>query len=183
MSDKEKENQVQEAIGTMKRQMYIACGSGTDLEELFDGFRQAIQNFGLFMYNDPSNELYAFIISNENLIAGDGGKFLRVVKEGGSEKWYLADQEEIMTATFFRIVSVYVAMALLKSMEGTFLESGLKHVWEIVTGQLKPSIKTRLELFDRQIRYSGFGRKSYIEKNEALGKILKGMDRRERERV
>ena len=67
MSDKEKENQVQEAIGTMKRQMYIACGSGTDLEELFDGFRQAIQNFGLFMYNDPSNELYAFIISNEKL--------------------------------------------------------------------------------------------------------------------
>ena len=112
---------------------------------------------------------------NENLIAGDGGKFLRVVKEGGIEKWYLADQEEIMTATFFRIVSVYVAMVLFKSMEGTFLESGLKHVWEMVTGQLKPSIKIRLELFDRQIRYSGFGRKSYIEKNEALGEILKGL--------
>ena len=46
---------------------------------------------------------------NESLVAGDGGDFLRVFRDGGIEKWYLADQEEIMTATFFRIMSVYVA--------------------------------------------------------------------------
>ena len=112
---------------------------------------------------------------NENLISSDGGKFLRVLKEGGIEKWYLADQEEIMTATFFRIVSVYVAMALLKSMEGTVIEDGIKHLWEMVAGQLKPSVRTQLETFDRKIRYSGFGRKSYSDKNEVLEEILKGL--------
>ena len=112
---------------------------------------------------------------NENLISSDGGKFLRVLKEGGIEKWYLADQEEIMTATFFRIVSVYVTMALLKSMEGTVIEDGIKHLWEMVAGQLKPSIRTQLESFDRKIRYSGFGRKSYSDKNEVLEEILKGL--------
>lgn len=112
---------------------------------------------------------------NENLIAADGGQFLRVIKEGGIEKWYLADQEEIMTATFFRIMSVYVAMLLLKSLKGTVLEDGMKHVWEMVTGQLKPSVKIRLELFERKIRYTGFGRKSYREKNAVLSEILKGL--------
>lgn len=112
---------------------------------------------------------------NENLISSDGGKFLRVLREGGVEKWYLADQEEIITATFFRIVSVYVAMVLLKSMEGTVLENGIKHLWEMVAGQLKPSIRTQLESFDRKIRYSGFGRKSYSDKNEVLEEILKGL--------
>ncbi len=112
---------------------------------------------------------------NENLMAADGGKFLRVVKEGGVERWYLADQEEIFTATFFRIMSVYVATVLLKSLKGTVLEDGMKYVWEMVTAQLKPSIKMRLELFDRKIRYSGFGRKSYTEKNPVLEEILNGL--------
>lgn len=112
---------------------------------------------------------------NESLIAADGGEFLRVVREGGVERWYLADQEEILTATFFRIMSVYVATVLLKSLEGTVLEHGMKHVWEMVTGQLKPSVKIRFELFDRKIRYTGFGRKSYREKNAVLVEILKGL--------
>ncbi|MEA3358369.1 MAG: WYL domain-containing transcriptional regulator [Thermodesulfobacteriota bacterium] len=112
---------------------------------------------------------------NENLIAADGGKFLRVIKEGGAEKWYLTDQEDIMTATFFRIMSVYVAMALLKSLKGTVIENGMKHVWEMVIGQVKPSIRARLEPFDRKIRYSGFGRKNYKEKNTELEKLLKGL--------
>ena len=40
---------------------------------------------------------------NESLIAAGGGEFLRVVREGGVERWYLADQEDIMTATFFTL--------------------------------------------------------------------------------
>ena len=112
---------------------------------------------------------------NDNLTAGDGGEFLRVTREGGVEKWYLADQEDILTATFFRIMSVYVAMALLKSLEGTVLENGVKHAWEMLTGQLKPSLKIRLEQFDKKIRYSGFGRKSYSGQNEVLEEILKGL--------
>lgn len=112
---------------------------------------------------------------NENLMAGDGGTFLRMIREGGVEKWYLADQEEIVSATFFRIMSVYVATVLLKSLEGTALGDGIKHLWEMVAGQLKPSIRIRLELFDRKIRYSGFGRKNYTEKNAVLTEILKGL--------
>ena len=112
---------------------------------------------------------------NDNLIAGDGGKFLRVSKEGDTEKWYLAAQEEILTATFFRIISVYVAMILLRSLEGTVLENGVKHAWEIIAGQLKPSLKIRFEQLDRKIRYSGFGRKNYSTQNKVLADILKGL--------
>ena len=112
---------------------------------------------------------------NENLMAADGGKILRVTREGNIEKWYLADQEDILTATFFRIMSIYVAMVLLKSLEGTVLENGVKHAWEMLTGHLKPSLKIKLEQFDRKIRYSGFGRKSYSGQNEVLAEILKGL--------
>jgi len=112
---------------------------------------------------------------NENLIAADGGKILRVTREGGIEKWYLADQEDILTATFFKIMSIYVSMVLLKSLEGTVLEDGVKHAWELISGQLKPSLKIRLEQFDRKIRCSGFGRKSYSSQNEVLTEILRGL--------
>jgi predicted DNA-binding transcriptional regulator YafY len=112
---------------------------------------------------------------NENLTAADGGTFLRAIKEGGIEKWYLADQDDILTATFFRIISVYVAMVLLISLKGTVIEGGITRVWEMVSGQLKPSLRARLKLFDKKIRYSGFGRKSYIEKNTELEEILKGL--------
>jgi len=112
---------------------------------------------------------------NDNLSADDGTVFLRVVREGGVEKWYLTDQGEIMTATFFRIVSVYVALVLLKTMEGTVLEDGVKHAFEMLIGQLKPSVKIQTEKFERKIRYTGFGRKSYSGKNEVLIEILKGL--------
>jgi predicted DNA-binding transcriptional regulator YafY len=112
---------------------------------------------------------------NENLIAEDGGKILRVVKEGRVEKWYLADQDEIMTATFSRIVSAYVAMVLLKSLESTVIEEGVKQLWEMIAGQLKPSVKIQLEQFERKIRHSGFGRKSYSGQNKELAEILKGL--------
>jgi len=112
---------------------------------------------------------------NENLSADDGTNFLRVVRGGGVEKWYLEDQEEIMTATFFRIVSVYVALVLLKAMEGTVLEDGVKHAFEMLTGQLKPSVKIQAEKFERKIRYTGFGRKSYSGQNKVLIEILQGL--------
>lgn len=112
---------------------------------------------------------------NENLSAADGGDFLRVTKDSGIEKWYLADQTEITNAKYFQIVSVYVALALVKSMEGTVLESGVKHSLEILTESLKPSAKIDLLQFNRKIRFTGFGRKSYSGQNEVLAAILKGL--------
>jgi predicted DNA-binding transcriptional regulator YafY len=112
---------------------------------------------------------------NENIATEEGEEFIRVIKEGGIEKWYLANQEDIMTATYFRITSVYVAMALIKSLESTVLENGLKYVWEMVTGHLKPSVKASLDHLNRKFRYSGFGRKSYAKKSEVLTDILKSI--------
>ncbi len=80
-----------------------------------------------------------------------------------------------MSATFFRIVSVHVAMALLKSLKGTILEDGMKHIRGMVTRGLKPSLKVRLDLLDRKIRYSGFGRKNYAKKDAVLTEILSGL--------
>ena len=112
---------------------------------------------------------------NENLSSSDGGDLLRVIREGGIEKWYLADQDEISRATYFRIMSVYVAMALLKSMEGTVLKDGMDSVWEMLVGNLKPSDRVKFQQLDQKIRYSGFGRKNYSEQNEVLKELLNGL--------
>ena len=69
MSKKEKENQVQAALGTMKRQMFVSA-DWKDIVGLLDDFEKALENFGLFMYDDPDMEgsdHYAFVISNEQL--------------------------------------------------------------------------------------------------------------------
>jgi len=107
------------------------------------------------------------------LSAADGGDLLRIIKDSGVEKWYLADQTEITTAKYFQIVSVYVALALLKSMEGTVIESGVKQALEILTGTLKPSAKIDLLQFNRKIRFTGFGRKSYSGQNEVLACLFR----------
>ncbi|MBF0120760.1 MAG: WYL domain-containing transcriptional regulator [Desulfobacterales bacterium] len=112
---------------------------------------------------------------NENLASSDGGEFLKIIKDNGIEKWYLADQGEITTATFFRVISVYIAMVLLKSMKGTILENEIKNLWNMVTGELKPSSKMNLELFDKKFRHTGFGRKNYFDNNSVIINILKGI--------
>ena len=65
----EKEKQIQDALGTMKRQMFVQA-DWKDTEGLIDGFEKALENFGLFMYSDPEmdgSDEYAFVISNEQL--------------------------------------------------------------------------------------------------------------------
>ena len=65
----EKEKQVQNALGTMKRQMFVQA-DGKDTMGLIEDFEKALENFGLFMYDNPDmddSDEYAFIISNEQL--------------------------------------------------------------------------------------------------------------------
>lgn len=65
----EKEKEIQQALGTMKRQMFVQA-DWKDINRLIEGFEEALENFGLFMYDDPDMEggdEYAFIISNERL--------------------------------------------------------------------------------------------------------------------
>ena len=112
---------------------------------------------------------------NEQLSATDGSDFLKVLREGKKESWYLSDQEEINSANGFRIISVFVAKSLLKFMEGTVIKDNIDNIWNIVAGQLPPSKKKQLEYFDRKIRYTGFGGKQYEEKDIILAAVLRGL--------
>ncbi|MBP8692450.1 MAG: transcriptional regulator [Sedimentibacter sp.] len=112
---------------------------------------------------------------NEQITASDGSDFLKVIKEGGKEKWYLTDQEEITNANSFRIISVFVAKSLLKFLEGTVIKDNIDSIWNIVAGQLSPSKKKQLELFDRKIRYTGFGKKNYEEMDMIIAAILRSL--------
>ncbi|HOD79592.1 MAG: hypothetical protein BWX92_03560 [Deltaproteobacteria bacterium ADurb.Bin135] len=112
---------------------------------------------------------------NEQLAAGDGSSFLKVIRKDNKEMWYLTDQEEIVNANAFRIISVFVAKSLLKFMEGTVVKDTIDNIWEVVTGQMAPSKKKQLESFDKKIRYTGFGRKNYEDMDITLATILRGL--------
>ncbi|KKL77043.1 hypothetical protein LCGC14_2038850 [marine sediment metagenome] len=65
----EKEKQVQGALGTMERQKFVIA-DWKDIEGLIEGFTEALENFGLFIYEHPEAEdtdTYGFIVSNEQL--------------------------------------------------------------------------------------------------------------------
>ena len=67
MSNKEKENQVQAALGTMKRQMFVSADL-LDAETLYGAFKKALENFGLFIYTVPDmSDMHHCIVSNEKL--------------------------------------------------------------------------------------------------------------------
>ncbi|MCX8110796.1 MAG: WYL domain-containing protein [Syntrophorhabdaceae bacterium] len=112
---------------------------------------------------------------NENLSASDGTDFIKVIKEGGKEYWYLTDQEDINTANGFRIISVFVVKTLLKFLEGTVIKDNIDNIWNTITGQMPPSRKKQLEYFDRKIRYTGFGSKQYEDKDIVLASTLRAL--------
>lgn len=120
---------------------------------------------------------------NETLAAADGSDFLCVIKEGKQELWYLSDQEEVLSVTSFKVVSVTVAKVLLKSFEGTILEDGMEGIRSIISGQLPPSRRKQLEFFDRKIRYTGFGRKNYADHDITLATILRGLIHQKKLRI
>ena len=65
----EKEKQVQGALGTMERQIFVQA-DWKDIDGLLTGFEKALENFGLFMYEDPNwegTDQYGFVVSNEKL--------------------------------------------------------------------------------------------------------------------
>lgn len=65
----EKEKQVQNALGTMKRQMFVQT-NWNGINGMVEEFERALKNFGLFMYEDPNwkgTDQYGFIVSNEKL--------------------------------------------------------------------------------------------------------------------
>ncbi len=113
--------------------------------------------------------MYVNGISPQNVVRGTASQ------APVTEENIIRDQSEIMSAKDFQSVSVYVAMALLKSMKGAVLESGVKHALEMLTGSLKPTEKIRLQQFNRKIRFTGFGRKDYSGQNDVLAAILKGL--------
>ena len=65
----EKEKQIQQALGTRERQKFVSADF-KDTDALVTDFREAIEHFGLFMYEDPEMEggdMYMFVISDEEL--------------------------------------------------------------------------------------------------------------------
>ena len=64
-----KEFEIQLALGTMKPQMFVQT-DWKDTARLIEEFIEAIENFGLFVYDDPDaqgSDSYGFIISHEQL--------------------------------------------------------------------------------------------------------------------
>ena len=70
-----KEKRIQNALGTMQRQMFVSA-DWKDTDGLLDDFIKALENFGLFIYADPDvDDIYSFIISNEKLTDEQVNKF------------------------------------------------------------------------------------------------------------
>ena len=67
-----KEKQIQSALGTMKRQVRVSADL-SDVDGIIGEFKEALKNFGLFVYKDPNWEGTSeveLIISNEKLTDG-----------------------------------------------------------------------------------------------------------------
>jgi len=65
----EKEKAIQGALGTMERQKFVHA-DWKDMNGLIEGFTEALENFGLFIYDDPEcegSDMYGFVVSNEQL--------------------------------------------------------------------------------------------------------------------
>lgn len=97
---------------------------------------------------------------------------IEIIRHEAVERWALRLPEEERPDSFQRVLSVYVAMLLLKSLESTVLQEGLHELWRHASGTLKPADKNMLADFDRKFRCTGFGRKSYSPSSRVLEDIV-----------
>ncbi|MBM4311164.1 MAG: WYL domain-containing protein [Deltaproteobacteria bacterium] len=97
---------------------------------------------------------------------------IEIIRSDASERWALRLPEEERPDSFQRVLSVYVAMLLLKSLESTVLQEGLHELWQHASGTMKPADKHMLANIDRKFRCTGFGRKSYCASNRVLEDIV-----------
>lgn len=111
---------------------------------------------------------------NENFSSKDGGDKLRKERKNGKTSYTLADHEAV-TANFFKAVSVYTGFMLLRSMEGTLLEAGIRQAYDEVKKGLESVDKKELNKFDRKISYSGFARKNYAQHKHIIRAILEAL--------
>jgi hypothetical protein len=77
------------------------------------------------------------------------------------------------TANLLRIIPVFIAKALFESLDGTIIKDGMERILLDMKEQI-PTSKL-IDLYERKIRYSGFGKKSYAAKNDIIAAILKGL--------
>ena len=102
--------------------------------------------------------------------------FIQTATESGQEKWFLAQPgEQFETNSLRRLTSVYVSLVLLKSLDSSVLEQGMRELWQMAAGQVASSKKGKLALFDRKFRCSGFGKKSYTKNNAVLAQIINAL--------
>ncbi len=102
--------------------------------------------------------------------------FIQTATESGQEKWFLAQpNEQLETNSLRRLTSVYVSLVLLKSLDSSVLEEGMRDLWKMASGQIESSKKGKLALLDRKFRCSGFGKKSYTKNNAVLAQIINAL--------
>jgi len=112
----------------------------------------------------------------EKFSGDDAGlKFIQAASESGREMWFLSQQQELEADSFRRLISVYVSMVLLKTLDSSVLEEGVNELWRAAAGQVAPSKKGKLTLFDRKFRCTGFGRKSYTRNDAVLKQVINAL--------
>ena len=102
-------------------------------------------------------------------------KFIQSNTESGRELWFLSQQQELEADSFKRLISVYVSMVLLKTLDSSVLEEGINELWQASAGQVEPSKKGKLTLFARKFRCTGFGRKSYTRNDAVLKQVINAL--------
>lgn len=105
----------------------------------------------------------------------DAASFIQASTESGSELWCITQQQDMEADSFRRLISVYVSMVLLKTLDSSVLEEGVNDLWRSAAGRVEPSKKGKLVLFDRKFRCTGFGRKSYTRNDAVLKQIIQAL--------
>jgi len=102
--------------------------------------------------------------------------FIQTATESGQEKWFLVQpDEQFETNSLRRLTSVYVSLVLLKTLDSSVLEEGMRDLWKTALGQVQSSKKGKLALLDRKFRCTGFGKKSYTKNNAVLAQIINAL--------
>ncbi len=102
-------------------------------------------------------------------------RLIESVRDGEREKWFLSTPEELEGNAFQRLLSVYVSMVLLRSIESPVLQEGINELWNIAAGSLESKDRGKLAHFDRKFRCTGFGTKSCTGNSAALEDIINGI--------
>jgi proteasome accessory factor B len=117
------------------------------------------------------------------LVGPDGRPAVEVVRRGEARALRFGRRDGATDATAYQALSLYLALTVVRFLEGTVLEQGVEDLWAQLYARLPHPWRARIADFDRKFYAIPFTPKDYAAQDDTLDLIVRCLVDQRRMRI